>query len=109
MVADSPPGVDLVGNSIEWIVERPTINNAALSKLTNYVLNPWTDISGVSFARLPGPPVIYLPNAAPASATIYRLWMTDGTDRISGAQLFSIPDATAKATPSLWFVATTPY
>ena len=105
-----PRGTNLVGNSIEWIVERPTINNASLSKLTNYVLNPWTDISAVSFPRQPGPPVIYLPNAAPASATIYRLWMTDGTDRvISGAQLFSIPAASAKAAPSLWFVATTPY
>jgi hypothetical protein len=104
-----PPGTGLVGNSIEWIVERPTLNNVALSKLTNYVLNPWTEISGVSFPSPSGPPVIYLPNAAPASATIYRLWMTDGTDRISGAQLFSISDATAKAAPSLWFVATTPY
>jgi hypothetical protein len=104
-----PQGTSLVGNSIEWIVERPTINNAALSKLTNYVLNPWTDISGVSFRRLPGPPVIYLPNGAPASATIYRPWMTDGTDRISGVQLFNIPQASAKAAPALWFVATTPY
>jgi Peptidase A4 family len=104
-----PPGTTLVGNSIEWIVERPTINNAALSKLTNYVLNPWTDISGVSFPHLPGPPVIYLPDAVPASATIYRLWMTDGTDRISGVQLFSIPHGSAKNAPALWFVATTPY
>jgi hypothetical protein len=104
-----PQGTDLVGNSIEWIVERPTINNAALSKLTNYVLNPWTDISGVSFPHLPGPPVIYLPNATPPSAAIYRLWMTDGTDRISGVQLFSIPQASEKAAPALWFVATTPY
>lgn len=109
-LAMTPPhGTDLVGNSIEWIVERPTINNTALSKLTNYVLNPWTDISGVAFPRLPGPPVLYLPNEAPASATIYRLWMNDGTDQVSGVQLFSIPDAPAKAAPSLWFVATTPY
>jgi hypothetical protein len=104
-----PPGTSLVGNSIEWIVERPTLNNVALSKLTNYVLNPWTDISGVSFPSLSGPPIIYLPDAAPASATIYRLWMTDGTDRISGVQLFSIPKGSAKAAPALWFVATTPY
>ena len=104
-----PPGTNLVGNSIEWIVERPTLNNVALSKLTNYVLNPWTDISGVSFEHLPGPPTIYLPNAAPASATIYRLWMKEGADQISGVELFSIPNAGAKAAPSLWFVATTPY
>jgi hypothetical protein len=104
-----PPGTNLVGNSIEWIVERPTINNVALSKLTNYVINPWTDISGVSFEHLPGPPTIYLPNAAPASATIYRLWMNEGTEQISGVELFGIPNASAKAAPSLWFVATTPY
>ena len=49
-LAMTPPrGTELVGNSIEWIVERPTINNAALSKLTNYLLNPWTDIGGVTW------------------------------------------------------------
>jgi len=32
----SPPGTSLVGNSAEWIVERPTVNGA-LATLTNYV------------------------------------------------------------------------
>jgi hypothetical protein len=109
-LAMTPPrGTELVGNSIEWIVERPTINNAAFSKLTNYVMNPWTNLGAVTFPRLSAPAVNYLPNAAPASATIYRLWMNDGTHQLSGAQLFSIPDATAKEAPSLWFFATTPY
>ena len=109
-LAMTPPrGTDLIGNSIEWIVERPTINNAGFSKLTNYVMNPWTNISAITLPRLSGPPVRYLPNAAPDTATIYRLWMNDGTHQLSGAQLFSIPDATAKEAPSLWFFATTPY
>jgi len=109
-LAMTPPrGTELVGNSIEWIVERPTINNAALSKLTNYLLNPWTDIGGVTLPRRPGVPVAYLPNGAPASATIYRLWMSDGTNQLSGVQLFSVDGALPKAAPSLWFVASTPY
>ena len=109
-LAMTPPrGTELVGNSVEWIVERPTINNAALSKLTNYLLNPWTDIGSVTLPRRPGVPVAYLPNGAPASATIYRLWMSDGTNQLSGVQLFSVDGALPKAAPSLWFVASTPY
>ena len=109
-LAMTPPrGTELVGNSIEWIVERPTINNAALSKLTNYLLNPWTDIGGMTWPSRPGAPVAYLPNAAPAAATIYRLWMSDGTNQLSGVQLFSVDGAIPKAAPSLWFFATTPY
>jgi hypothetical protein len=103
-----PPGTELVGNSVEWIVERPTLNNVALSKLTNYLLNPWTNISAVTFPKLGEPPVAYLPDSAPASATTYHLRMSDGSNEISGVQLFSIP-ANAKTAPSLWFVATTPY
>jgi hypothetical protein len=104
-----PSGTQLVGNSIEWILERPTINNAALSELTNYLLNPWTDISAATFPRLPGPPVVYLPNSAPATATIYRLWMSDGKNQLSGVQLFNIDAASPPAAPSLWFFSTTPY
>jgi hypothetical protein len=109
-LAVTPPrGTELVGNSIEWILERPTINNAALSKLTNYLLNPWTDIGGVTLPSQPGGPVTYLPNGAPTSATIYRLWMSDGTNQLSGVQLFNVDGAVPKAAPSLWFFATTPY
>jgi hypothetical protein len=52
-------------------------------------------------------PVAYLPNAAPAAATIYRLWMSDGTNQLSG--VISVDGAIPKAAPSLWFFATTPY
>jgi hypothetical protein len=104
-----PPGTELVGNSIEWILERPTIDNKALSKLTNYLMNPWTNIRGVTFRHPREDPVIYLPGAAPPSATTYRLWMKDGTKDISGVQLFSIPATRAATAPSLWFFANTPY
>jgi hypothetical protein len=104
-----PPGTKFVGNSIEWVVERPTINNAALSKLTNYLLNPWTNISAVVFPRLSGTPVTYLPNAAPETATVYRLWMSDGTNQLSGVQLFSADAVKLKTAPALWFFASTPY
>jgi hypothetical protein len=105
-LAMTPPrGTELVGNSIEWIVERPTINNAALSKLTNYLLNPWTDIGGLTSPGQPSGPVTYLPNGAPKSATIYRLWMSDGTNQLSGVQLFNVDGAVRKAAPALWFFA----
>ena len=103
-----PPGTELVGNSVEWIVERPTLNNVALSKLTNYLLNPWTNISAVTLPKMGEAPIAYLPDSAPATATTYQLWMSDGTKEISGVQLFSIPTK-AKTAPSLWFVASTPY
>jgi hypothetical protein len=101
-----PPGTKLLGNSIEWIVERPTIDNKVLSELTNFVLNPWSDVGAVVLSGDKRDPMIYLPNAAPASATIYHLSMSDGKRELGGVQLFSNPAASKQAAPSLWFFTT---
>jgi len=76
-----------------------------LSQLTDFLLNPWSDVGAVV---LPAKryPTIYLPNAAPASATIYHLSMSDGKHELGGVQLFSIPAASKQAAPSLWFFTT---
>ena len=37
-----PPGYSLVGNSAEWVVERPTVNGS-LATLTDYVMDPFWD------------------------------------------------------------------
>jgi len=66
------------------------------------------NVSAVTLPKLGEAPIAYLPDNAPATATTYQLWMSDGTKEISGVQLLSIP-ARAKTVPSLWFVATTPY
>jgi len=36
------PGYPLVGNSAEWVVERPTVNGS-LANLTNYIMDPLWD------------------------------------------------------------------
>ncbi len=37
-----PPGYSLIGNSAEWVVERPTVGGA-LATLTDYVMDPFWD------------------------------------------------------------------
>ena len=37
---DAPSGTKLVGNSAEWIMERPTVNGS-FANLTNYVACPF--------------------------------------------------------------------
>lgn len=38
----APSGTKLVGNSAEWVVERPTVNGS-LANLTNYIMDPFWD------------------------------------------------------------------
>jgi len=38
----APSGTYLVGNSAEWVVERPTVNGS-LANLTNYIMDPFWD------------------------------------------------------------------
>lgn len=37
-----PPGYSLIGNSAEWVVERPTVNGA-YANLTDYTMDPFWD------------------------------------------------------------------
>lgn len=44
----APAGTSLVGNSAEWIVERPSISGS-LATMTNYVADPFWDASAATF------------------------------------------------------------
>jgi len=39
----APPGTQLLGNSAEWITERPLLSNGQLATLTNYTYVPFWD------------------------------------------------------------------
>jgi hypothetical protein len=49
IVFDAPKGTKLVGNSAEWITERPDVNGA-LATLTNYGSQKYSDAHGETFA-----------------------------------------------------------
>ena len=38
----APPGTSLIGNSAEWVVERPSVGGS-LTNLTNYIMDPFWD------------------------------------------------------------------
>jgi Peptidase A4 family len=89
LTAASIGGTDVVGNSAEWIVERPEINGS-LSPLANYIADPW-------FQALAGDAVqgTYHPGA-PKNAKDYKITMHDNDDApISFVNLFG--------TRILWF------
>jgi hypothetical protein len=69
----SPPaGTHLVGNSIEWVIERPQVNGA-LTNLASYNRNAWQTMMGYYQQGA----LIYRPSLAP-TGTSYTLTMIDG-------------------------------
>jgi len=49
IIFTAPKGTKLIGNSAEWITERPEVNGG-LATLTNYVSQKYTDAHGETFA-----------------------------------------------------------
>ena len=68
LARNPPSGTALVGNSIEWIVERPRINDQ-LTNLMPFFLNGWKGIFG-AFKPNATPEVFYRPSS-PATGTAY--------------------------------------
>jgi hypothetical protein len=66
----APPGTHLVGNSAEWIVERPGVNGG-LANLTNYVSDPLWDAESYTFGYSTGSP------GAPGISTSIPVQMLD--------------------------------
>jgi hypothetical protein len=62
-------GSSYVGNSIEWIVERPTINGS-LSDLANYIAVPMNLAFGFNGAYF------FYPGSSPSGTTIHDITMT---------------------------------
>jgi hypothetical protein len=89
---DAPPGTKLIGNSAEWVVERPAVDGA-LATLTNYVQEfmanaQATDAQGRSYFAGQGSTA----NTQPA----LQVQMTD-----TSAQVISVP--TLLGQDSIWF------
>ena len=90
-------GTYVVGDSAEWIVERPEVDGE-LSTLANYVSDPWfdgsaTDINGKAYA--PG---------SPRTATSYNIGMVDNNkEPISFVDLVTSSNSGVLGNELLWF------
>ncbi len=79
----APAGTKLVGDSAEWVVERPTIVSGGvpnLATLTNYV-----DISlplGLAWNTTASNPTYYYPGANPSAGNMYLLSMVDDNGKV---------------------------
>jgi hypothetical protein len=74
----APPGTQLVGNSVEWVVERPGINGS-LATLTNYIDVPFN--YGIAWNYTSSAPTIYYPGQNPAAGTLYNITMLDNAGK----------------------------
>jgi hypothetical protein len=98
-----PSGTTFVGNSAEWIEERPGVNGG-LADLTNYVADPFNvDYAGNTVSY-------FYPGSSPAGTTIYAIRMTcppwNPSSACSSTKIISTPDLYGLYT--LWFYDSVP-
>lgn len=75
----APQGTTFVGNSAEWVVERPGVSGG-LATLTNYV-----DVTlpfGVAWNYSAATPTYYYPGLNPAAGNLYALSMLDSSNKV---------------------------
>ena len=72
----APSGTTLQSNSVEWIVERPTVGGA-LANLTNYVATSWP--AGYAWNYQDQSPTYYFESANPGTGTINYITMLDNS------------------------------
>jgi hypothetical protein len=89
----APRTASLQANSVEWIVERPTIGGG-LGNLTNYIDMPWAE--GVAWNYTETPPTYYFQGADPSAGTLEVLTMLD-----NAGNPISVP--TVESPNFLWF------
>ena len=82
-----PSGTSFAGNSVEWVVERPSLG-AGYTTLAHYVASPFNN----TYALVNG--AYYYPGSSPAG-TIYNITMVSGTTPISIVNLYG--------NSTLWF------
>lgn len=85
----APSGTTLIGTSMEWVVERPTVGGA-LATLTNYVACPFDFTYGSNSSTT------YYPGMTNFSGTIYDLTMVNNNSPISYCYLMG--------PATLWFM-----
>jgi hypothetical protein len=88
----APGGTTLVGNSVEWIVERPGVNGG-LATLTNYIDVLWP--LGIAWNYAVTPPSYYY-NAYNPVGTLEQITMLDNSNN-------GISSATLENLQTLWF------
>lgn len=98
---DAPSGTELVGNSAEWVMERPTVNGS-LANLTNYVACPFDacyaygSINGGTYNFL------YYPGINQAGTTAYDALMIDNSGSLISSGTLVGP-AVGTALTDIWF------
>jgi hypothetical protein len=76
LAVNAPKNTTLMGNTVEWIVERPSVNNKPIL-LNNYIDVPFT--YGLAH-KIPFPTHLgsnYLPGSDPPTGTLYQVEMLD--------------------------------
>lgn len=81
-----PSGTSLQGNSVEWIAERPTVDNA-LTSLTNFGTIDWTGLFASATSQS-GTTTVYTPSSPPTGTT-FAVTMKDGANSISTPTLYT--------------------
>jgi len=82
---DPPSGTTLVGNSVEWIVEDPSVSGS--TGLTNYVEEAWQDGFAWAYANTEFPNYHFM-GQIPAYLQLQDILMTDGEGNgISGVSI----------------------
>jgi hypothetical protein len=90
VTASSLGGTDVIGQSAEWIVERPEIGGPGdFATLANYIADPWYDATAENNKNKTSSP------GSAGSATSYSLTMIEDGEAVSSAELFG--------TDVLWF------
>ena len=82
-----PAGTSFAGNSVEWVVERPTLGSN-YATLSHYVATPFNN----AYAMVNG--ASYYPGSSP-DGTVYNITMVSGTKPISVVNLYG--------NSTLWF------
>lgn len=72
----APSGTKLVGNSAEWIVERPGVGGG-LANLTNYIDVSWSE--GDAWNYTASKPTYYYMGSNPPTGTLYEITMLDNS------------------------------
>jgi hypothetical protein len=89
----APLGTSLVGNSVEWMVERPTVFGG-LATLTNYIDSAWPN--GIALNYQAATPTYQYQGQTPAAGTLNAITMVDNNGN-------SISSATIENSDFLWF------
>jgi hypothetical protein len=89
----APGGTTLMGNSLEWIVERPGVGGG-LATLTNYIDAAWPN--GYAWNYTAQTPTVYYEGGNPPAGTLDVITMLDDSNN-------GISSASAENANFLWF------